>query len=322
MKNTSTPLDTAKATLTAEAAALTHLADTIGDAFMDAVNLIHSITENGGRVIVSGMGKSGHIGKKIAATFASTGTPSFFVHPGEASHGDLGMIGREDCVFAIGHSGESKEFGDIISYCTRFNIPLIALTGRAESTLGKAATSILLNGVTEEACPVGKAPTTSSTASLALSDAVATALMTLRGFTKEDFGKYHPGGKLGAQLLRVEEVMITDFPTVAPDALNTELLKSMAAKNLGAVGVVDTEGKLVGIFTDGDLKRHMDGNFLTKTASDVMSHTPKTISGHALATEGIAKMEEHGITCLFALDDAGKPLGLFRVQECLTAGIL
>jgi len=316
--NKNNALTAAKSVLTQEAAALTHLADTIADDFTAATTLILGLK---GRLIVCGMGKSGHIGKKMAATFASTGTPSFFVHPAEASHGDLGMITPQDAVLAIGHSGESKEMGDVLSYCTRFNIPLIAITGKTTSTLAKAATIVLLNGVEREACPVGKAPTTSSTASLALADALAVALMTERNFTKEDFATYHPGGKLGAQLLTVENVMLTTFPTVTPQTPTPDLLTTMAENNLGAVGVLEG-GKLVGIFTDGDLKRHMSADFLTKTTADVMGNTPRTITPEALATKGIQQLEVHNISALFVVDAASKPLGLFRLQECLTAGII
>lgn len=311
------------ATLRAEAAALAALADALeaGDAgFVRAVELILATQ---GRVIVTGVGKSGHIGGKIAATLASTGTPAFFVHPTEALHGDLGMITKDDVVLALSHSGESKELAAIVSYCGRFAIPLVALTGKPQSSLGKAANAILNNRVEAEACPLNLAPTTSTTASLALADALAVALMTARGFAREDFAVFHPGGKLGAQLLRVEELMHTaSLPLVPATAPMSEVLVELTQKNLGCVGLTDAEGRLVGMFSDGDLKRKLAPDLLTRTAADVMTRHPKTIATTALAVQGVQAMQAAGVTSLWVLDEYQKPVGLFRLASCLQAGVV
>ena len=309
-------------TLRAEAAALTLLAGGIADnpGFAKALDLVLACK---GRVIVSGVGKSGHIGGKIAATLASTGTPAFFVHPTEALHGDLGMIAKDDIVLALSHSGESKELAAIVAYCTRFAIPVVAVTGRPGSTLGKAAAAILDNRVEKEACPLGLAPTTSTTASLALADALAVALMTARGFAKEDFAVFHPGGKLGAQLLRVEELMATDnLPLLPATAKMPEVLVELTQKNQSCVGFTDASGQLVGIFTDGDLKRRLTPDLLAKSASEVMTPGPKTIAPDALATSGVAQMQRQNVTLLWAVDARQKPVGLFRLSQCLQAGVV
>jgi arabinose-5-phosphate isomerase len=308
-------------TIQAEAAALETLAKALANdpALPAAIALIQQCT---GRVIVSGVGKSGHIGGKIAATLASTGTPSFFVHPTEALHGDLGMITPSDVVLALSHSGESKELGAILAYTARFKIPLIAITGKHASTLGKAATVVLNTRVTEEACPLNLAPTTSTTTTLALADGLAVALMHARGFTKADFATFHPGGKLGAQLLRVAEVMVTeDLPLLPTTAPMNEVLVRLTKRNLGSVGAIDAQGKLVGIFTDGDLKRRLTPDLLQKTLAEVMTANPKTIGPEPLAVQAAAQMSEQRVTCLWVVE-AGRAIGLLQLQDLLTRGVV
>lgn len=315
-------LTAAAATLASAAQALTQLADSLStdEGFAKAVHLIQTCK---GRVIVSGVGKSGHIGGKIAATLASTGTPAFFVHPTEALHGDLGMITKDDVILALSHSGESKELAAIITYAARFDIPVIALTGKPQSTLGKAAAAILNNRVEKEACPLNLAPTTSTTASIALADALAVALMTARGFAKEDFAVFHPGGKLGAQLLRVEDIMLAaDLPLAPATAPMGDVLVELTQKNQSCVGLTDDTGKLVGIFTDGDLKRRLSPTLLSQTAAQAMSINPRTIARDSLATAGVRHMQERGITSLWVVDESGKPTGLFRLEQCLKAGVV
>lgn len=315
------PLEAALTTLQAQTEALATLIAALkaDPALPQAINLIHNST---GRVIVSGVGKSGHIGGKIAATLASTGTPAFFVHPTEALHGDLGMITAGDVILALSHSGESKELAAVITYASRFSIPVIAVTGKPGSTLGKAATVVLNTHVTKEACPLNLAPTTSTLMALALCDALAVALMTARGFTKEDFAVFHPGGKLGAQLLRVNEVMVDeDLPLQPATASMSQVLVTLTTRNLGCVGLTDDSGNLIGIFTDGDLKRRLTPDLLSRTASDVMTSAPKTITSSSLATAAVAQMESANVTSLW-VTEGRKPVGLLRVQDCLHAGVL
>ncbi len=308
-------------TLRAETAALQNLTKALeaDPALPAALSLLQSCT---GRVIVTGVGKSGHIGGKIAATLASTGTPAFFVHPTEALHGDLGMITKSDVIIALSHSGESKELAAVVTYASRFSIPLIAVTGKPASTLAKAAKVTLNTRVEKEACPLNLAPTTSTTVALALCDALAVALMTARGFQKEDFAVFHPGGKLGAQLLRVKEIMVdNDLPLHPETASMADVLVTLTARNLGCVGLTDAHGNLTGIFTDGDLKRRLTPDLLSRTASDVMTRTPKTIPSDALATAAVAHMEQTNVTTLWVID-ANKPVGLLRIQECLHANVI
>ena len=308
-------------TLAAEAAALTQLMQALesDSALPQAITLLST---SRGRVIVTGVGKSGHIGGKIAATLASTGTPAFFVHPTEALHGDLGMITASDIILAISHSGESRELATIISYAARFSIPLIAITGKPESSLARAATVVLNTHVEREACPLNLAPTTTTLVALALGDALAVALMTARGFTEEDFAIFHPGGKLGAQLLRVSEVMVDEnLPLQPATATMAEVLVTLTSSNLGCVGLTDAAGNLTGIFTDGDLKRRLTPDLLSRTASSVMTADPKTIAPHLLATAAVAQMESGNVTSLW-VTRSGKPVGLLRVQDCLHAGVL
>jgi arabinose-5-phosphate isomerase len=304
------------------AEALLRLADALptDKSFKDALNLILGLK---GRVVVTGVGKSGHVGKKIAATLASTGTPAFYVHPTEAEHGDLGMITLEDAILALSHSGESKELATILSYATRFDIPVIALTSRPESTLGKASDIVLNTRVQEEACPHNLAPTTSTTAAMALADTLAIALMDARGFDKQHFAVFHPAGKLGAQLLTVKDVMRTDNLPVLPENANmSDTLVTLTQSNLGSVGFVDGDGAFVGIFTDGDLKRRLSPDLLSKQAEDVMGRNPKTISADVFATVAVAKMQENRISCLWVVDEAKKPVGLIRLEECLQRGVI
>jgi len=309
-----------------EAEALQALAEKIFSDrnFSDAVDLIVNIE---GRVIVTGMGKSGHIARKIAATMASTGTPAFFVHPGEASHGDMGMIVRGDVVLALSNSGESRELGDLIQYTRRFAIPLIGLTSRPSSTLGGSADLALLLPELPEACPNGLAPTTSTTMALALGDALAVALLERRGFSADDFQIYHPGGKLGQQLMRVSEIMHggTDVPLVDMNTTLPETFTVMSEKGFGAVGLTDADGKLAGIITDGDIRRHISADLLTKTAAEIMTQNPKTVLPDTLVGEAMAVMNDvkgrfRRITCLFVVDGDGRPVGILHLHDCLKAG--
>lgn len=292
-------------------------------AFPQAVELV---LRNTGRVIVTGVGKSGHIGGKIAATLASTGTPAFFVHPTEALHGDLGMITREDIILALSHSGESKELAPILAYAARFTIPVIGLTGKASSTLGKASSIVLNTRVEKEACPLNLAPTTSTTAALALADALAVALMTARGFAKTDFAVFHPGGKLGAQLLRVHEVMTTkNLPLLPQTATVSETLVKLTETNLGCVGFINPKGELIGIFTDGDFKRQLTrqnpATFLTRSAAEVMTPNPKSTTENLMATAAVAQMSEQNVSALWVLKNE-KPVGLIRLADCLRLGVI
>lgn len=314
-------LETARRVIRTEANGLAALeaalADGLADPFVAAMRLILDAT---GRVVVSGMGKSGHVGRKIAATFASTGTPAQFVHPAEASHGDLGMVTRGDVVLVLSNSGETPEIADIVAHTRRFDIPLIGVAGREGSTLLRQADVALLLPQAAEACGTGIVPTTSTTMTLALGDALAVALMEHRRFTPEHFRNFHPGGKLGARLARVADLMHADMPLVAEDAPMAEALLTISAKGFGVTGVVDGDGALVGIITDGDLRRHMDG-LLTHNAAEVMTRAPRTIAPGALAEAALAQMQDRKITCLFAVDD-GRPQGILHIHDCLRAGMV
>lgn len=303
-----------------ESEALDLLADHLGDSFTAAVTTILGAQ---GRVIVCGMGKSGHIAKKIAATFASTGTPAQFVHPGEASHGDLGMVTTGDVALVLSNSGETPELADIIAHTRRFDIPLIGVAGRAGSTLLRQADVAILLPPAPEACDTGIVPTTSTTMTLALGDALAIALMEHRQFTPEHFRVFHPGGKLGAKLATVRQLMHSDLPLVRLDTPMTEALLGMTQKGFGLVGVTDTGGALVGIVTDGDLRRHMKG-LLELTAGQVMTANPRTIAPEALATKAVAVMQDRKITSLFVVDPegSGHAVGLIHIHDCLRAGVV
>ncbi len=294
-----------------------------GDSFVQAIDMITKIK---GRLIVSGMGKSGHIGQKIAATLASTGTPAFFVHPSEASHGDLGMLTTDDLLLTISNSGESREMGDIISFSRRFGIPMIAITSNPESTMAKAADLTLLipsKKEAPEACPLGLAPTTSTTTTLAMGDAIAVALIEQKGFTREEFHDRHPGGKLGNVLLRARDIMVTgdDLPLVHEDTLMADALVVMTAKSWGCLGVLDKDGKLVGIITDGDLRRHMSTNIVAQQARVIMTPHPQTVVSDILCVEALRIMNTKKITSLFVVDGENRPVGLLHVHPLLMAGV-
>ncbi|MFO1208272.1 MAG: KpsF/GutQ family sugar-phosphate isomerase [Amaricoccus sp.] len=305
-----------------EAAALGALEAALGPGFVAAVERMLTAR---GRVIVSGMGKSGHVARKIAATLASTGTPAQFVHPAEASHGDLGMITGEDVVLLLSNSGETPELADIIAYCRRFAIPLIGVAGRAESTLLRQSDIAIVLPAAEEACAVGLAPTTSTTMTMALGDALAVALMEHRAFTPEDFRGLHPGGRLGARLAKVADLMHRgeEMPLIAADAPMSDALLEMSRKGFGVVGALDAGGRLVGIVTDGDLRRHMDG-LLGRRVSAVMTPSPRTIAAGALASAALGEMNARKITTLFATDPEapGRPVGILHVHDCLRAGVV
>ena len=314
-------LNSARRVLGMEAQALQRMAETLDGAFIRAVEMMAAAE---GRVVVTGMGKSGHIGRKIAATLASTGTPAMFVHPGEASHGDLGMITRQDCVLAISNSGETPELGDIVAYTRRFSIPLLAIVGKRNSTIAKAADCVLYLPEAEEACPMGLAPTTSTTATLALGDALAVALLERWGFTPEQFRVYHPGGKLGKSLIRVGDIMhgAEDMPVIAPDAPMSEVLLTMTARRFGCAGVLDRDGALVGIVTDGDLRRHMGDDLLQARAADIMTPSPRCVAREALAAEALGIMNEQRITVLFVVEgDDNHPVGIVHMHDILRAGV-
>ncbi len=312
-------LASAKNVLKTEAAALNALEASLGSAFLKTIDII---AETKGRVIVSGMGKSGHIGHKIAATLASTGTPAFFVHPGEASHGDLGMITTADTVFILSNSGETAELSDLVAFASRFSIPIISVTSVKKSTLGEAASVALILPKSPEACPMGLAPTTSTTMMLALGDAIAVSLLQRHQFSARDFHALHPGGNLGKKFLKVANIMHTgdELPLISPDITVADALLIMTAKRFGCVGVIDNKGAFLGIITDGDLRRHMDPNLLSERAKDVMTKSPTTISPNALAVEALSIMNTRSITNLFVLD--GKiPIGIIHIHDCLRAGI-
>ncbi|MEM6603232.1 MAG: KpsF/GutQ family sugar-phosphate isomerase [Pseudomonadota bacterium] len=314
-------LTVARQVVTHERNALEALGECLGQDFEDAVRLICGAK---GRVIISGMGKSGHIAAKISATLASTGTPAFFVHPGEASHGDLGMVTKDDVVICLSNSGETSELSDLIAYTRRYNIALIGMVARRDSALGTSADIALVIPKVPEACPNGLAPTTSTTMMLALGDALAVALMKLKDFTSDHFRKFHPGGKLGAKLLKVADLMhvAPDIPVVKMDMLMSEILIEMTSKSFGCTAVVDNEGILCGIITDGDLRRSMSDALIGKKASDVMSVHPKTISGTRLATEAVSLLQENSITSVFVTDHYGRPIGLLHIHDCLRAGVI
>lgn len=311
-------LTSARKTLAAEAAGLTQLADALGDNFIAAVDCLAKAP---GRVIISGMGKSGHIGHKIAATMASTGTPAYFVHPAEASHGDLGMITTDDVVLALSWSGGTQELASLLNYTKRFDIPLIAITSGADSLLGQAANICLTLPKAEEACPNGLAPTTSTTMQLALGDALAVALLERRNFSAADFKNFHPGGKLGASLSRVADVMHggDHLPLAPADMRMDAAVLLMTEKGFGCLGVVDDNENLSGIITDGDLRRHMADDLLTKTTGDIMTAAPTVISGDKMTAEALSLMQDKKIQCLFVCED-GKPTGLIRILDLLRLG--
>jgi arabinose-5-phosphate isomerase len=295
------------------------LPEGLGDAFAYAAELIEL---SGGAVVVTGMGKSGLIGRKIAATLASTGTPSHFVHPGEASHGDLGMIGPRDVVLALSWSGETPELANIIAYTRRFDNKLIAITSRADSALGRAADVGLFLPVSEEACPNGLAPTTSTTMQLVAGDALAVLLLERKGFSANDFQRYHPGGKLGAQLTTVGQLMHTgdDLPLVKRSATLSEGIVEMTSKRFGIAAVVDEAGHLVGVLTDGDLRRAFRNGFTDTAIEQVMGKRPRTVTPDVLAAQALAQMNDARITCIFVMN-GNIPVGLVHIHDLLRAGV-
>jgi len=291
--------------------------------FIKAVELILKCK---GRIIISGMGKSGHVANKIAATLASTGTPSFFIHPGEASHGDLGMITPQDVVILLSNSGETKELRDIIFYCKRFEIPLIGIVRRAESELAKSSTVALILPEIAEANKIN-APTTSTTMMLALGDAISVALIDAKDFNHENFGVFHPGGKLGSAFIRVAEIMRTgnSIPQIIYSAKMPQVLLEMTSKHLGCTAIIDENQNLVGIITDGDLRRHIDKEFLSHDASEIMTKNPITINQEMLAVEAIAILNKKSITSLFVVDETAKGkkvVGILHIHDCLKAGVV
>ena len=320
---TNSIIESARRVIDREIQGLEVLRDMFSDAFVQAVDMI---LRSKGRVIISGMGKSGHVGQKIAATMASTGTPAFFVHPGEASHGDLGMLTKDDVLIAISNSGESREMADIINYSRRFNIPMIAITSGAESTMAKAADLTLLipdKKTAPEACPLGLAPTTSTTTTLAVGDALAVALIERKGFSVEEFHDRHPGGKLGNVLIRAKDLMVVgeQMPLVLKEEKMSVALVEMTKKSWGCLGVVDENGALVGMITDGDLRRNMGSDLVNKSACEVMTQNPKTVISDILCVEVLRLMNEKKITNLFVVDGQMKPLGLLTMHLLLQAGV-
>ncbi|WP_415183471.1 KpsF/GutQ family sugar-phosphate isomerase [Phaeovulum sp.] len=313
-------LETARRVIGIEAEGLKALAQSLDGSFATAVQVILAAK---GRVIVSGMGKSGHVGRKITATLASTGTPAQFVHPAEASHGDLGMVTRDDVALVLSNSGETPELSDIVAHCKRFSIPLIGVAGRAGSTLLRQADVAIVLPQAAEACGTGVVPTTSTTMTLALGDALAVALMEHRKFTPEHFRTFHPGGKLGARLAKVGDLMHDDLPLVSQSTPMGDALLEISQKGFGVVGVTDGAGALVGVITDGDLRRHMEG-LLSHTAAEVMTHAPRTIEPGALAEKAVAAMNERKITSLFVVapDAGGVPCGILHIHDCLRAGVV
>jgi arabinose-5-phosphate isomerase len=313
-------LASARRVLGAEAAALQAMATALGDSFVLALDLL--TVNGGGRVIVSGMGKSGHVARKIAATLASTGSPALYVHPSEASHGDLGMITTHDAVLALSNSGETLELTDLVDYSRRFAIPLVAITSDPRSTLAAAADQALILPEVGEACPMGLAPTTSTTLMMALGDALAVALLERRGFSPADFQVFHPGGRLGHRLLKVADLMHGGdaLPLVSTELMMSEVLLVMTHKSFGCVGVTDAAGRLVGIITDGDLRRHMEPHLVERQAVEVMTANPKTMRPRALAAEALRVMNANAITSLFVIED-GRPVGILHLHDCLRAGV-
>jgi arabinose-5-phosphate isomerase len=327
-KKKGSALDTGIRVLNDEIRGLQALADKLDSGFVRAVESIHDMKNQPGRpgrLIVAGIGKSGHVARKLAATLSSTGTPSFFVHPGEASHGDLGMVTTADIVLLLSNSGENTELSDLIHYTRRHNIMLIAITSNPASTLARHSDIVLLLPNVPEACPNGLAPTTSTTMMIALGDALAVSLLEKMGLTKEQYKSFHPGGKLGQKLMKVREIMkgFKELPLVPQSAKMDKAILTLSEKNLGSVIVVDSKNNVKGIITDGDLKRHMSPDLLKKPVTSIMSKNPKTIDSEALAVEALSimtKMPGQYITSLIVMEK-DKMVGMIRLQDCLQAGI-
>jgi arabinose-5-phosphate isomerase len=311
-------------TLAIEARALDGLQAQLGDSFATAVQ---AVLARRGRVVVMGMGKSGHVGRKIAATLASTGTPAMFVHPAEASHGDLGMVTADDVVLAISNSGESDELNVILPVLKRLHVPLIAITGRADSTLARHADHVLSSAVAQEACPLNLAPTASTTAQMALGDAFAVALLDARGFQADDFARSHPGGALGRRLLmHVRDLMRVgdELPQVGPDASFTAMLREMTGKGLGFTAIVDADRRVLGIFTDGDLRRLIErgADLRGLVAHEVMHTGPRLVRDDVLAVEAAAVMEQHRVTSVLVVDDGGRLVGALNSNDLMRAKVI
>ena len=292
----------------------------LADVFERAVDMIAGAK---GRVIVTGIGKSGHVGRKIASTLASTGTPAYFVHPTEASHGDLGMVTDQDVILALSWSGETAELGSIINYAKRFAVPMIAMTSNADSSLSKASLVVIVLPRATEACPHGLAPTTSTTMQLVLGDCLAIALLEGKGFSASDFKAFHPGGQLGASLRHVGDIMHKGdkLPLAREATVMGEALVTMTEKSLGCLGVVDARGKLVGVITDGDLRRNMGEGFLARSCAEIMNRRPKTIGPDVLASAALEMLNAAKITALFVVE-AGKPIGILHVHDLLRLGVV
>jgi arabinose-5-phosphate isomerase len=311
----------ARRVLRIEAEALKDLSESLNDNFQDALDILHQ-TE--GRVITAGIGKSGHIANKMASTFSSLGTPAFFVHPSEASHGDLGMITPQDTLIILSLSGGTAELTDIINYTKRFDIPFIAITRKADSILAKAARITLLLPPFSEACPMGLAPTTSTTLMLGLGDALAVALFKRKGFSEGHFKTFHPGGKLGKKLLLSSDIMrpLDELPLVSKGTLMSDALVTMTEKGFGCIGVLDGQSKLAGIITDGDLRRHMTTNLLSQRVEDVMTRQPKTVLASSFAAEALGLMNKMSITNVFVIEEETEELvGMLRLHDILREGI-
>lgn len=306
-------------TINSEIDTIIKLRDSLDSSLTQALNLMQNAK---GRIILTGMGKSGHIGKKIAASLASTGTPSFFVHPAEASHGDLGMITEDDVIIAISNSGESRELVDILNYSKRFGIKLIAITKNPESSLGKAGDIVLKLPNNGEACPLGLAPTNSTTATLVLGDILTAGLIQRKGFTKADFNERHPGGKLGSILKRVSDLMHvgSEMPILEENSNMQQVLLEMTSKRLGCVGFVNQSGELTGMLTDGDLRRCLTPEILNKKAIELMTKNPKTVSKDIMASEAIKIMHEKKITNIFVVEDK-TPIGVIHIHDLLNSGV-
>jgi arabinose-5-phosphate isomerase len=309
-------IDNGRQVILEEATALTQLAHGLNESFAHAIELIERTQ---GRLIVSGLGKSGHVGRKIAATFASTGQPSYFVHAGEANHGDLGMITKGDTLLLISYSGEAQELTAVIDYAHRFSISIICITGKGQSTLARLSQVALILPEVQEACPNGLAPTTSSTLTLALGDALAVALLKSRGFSKSDFKIFHPGGNLGQQLRKISDFMHMGLklPLASPFEKMSTCLVTMTAGGFGTLGIVDPNQRLLGIITDGDLRRHMSCDLLEKSADEVMTRTPVTVEANQLMSDALALFEEKAITSVFVVDGNERVVGLLHIHDCL-----
>lgn len=312
-------IECAKRTIDREIDTILKLKESLNETFTQALDIMQNAK---GRIIITGMGKSGHIGKKISASLASTGTPSFFVHPAEASHGDLGMITEDDVVVAISNSGESKELVDILNYCKRFGIKLISITKNPDSSLGKAGDIVLLLPNNGEACPLGLAPTSSTTATLVLGDILTAGLIERKGFTKADFNSRHPGGKLGSILQKVSDLMHTgaEMPILEENSDMQRVLLEMTSKRLGCVGFINSNGELTGMLTDGDLRRCLSPQILQEKAINLMTKNPKTISKDVMASEAMKIMHDKKITNIFVLENQ-KPIGVIHIHDLLNNGV-